>query len=316
MFSESDRNLPEISTKTLLDLNQWQKIQNLFAEIIGTNLWLLDPKGNCLIHPSKVNTCCCDLISTSYASLQPTECVSKAYENWVKKKGTVYKCSHLLNFFVLALESEDQEIAYIVSGPIILGKREPDAVYRKIAHQNQIEVKEFLDWIREIKILSQHSFNLIINFLTEISNSFIKSKTQMNHMLATIFEAARQAVGADSGSVLIFHPEQNELIIHSSYGLKSEILKKEKLPNDGIASWVIARNEAVLINESGSRNIPQDQLKRPEIKSSMIVPIQKDNQVLGVICLNSSLANERFNENSVLMVRQLSRLVSNEVQLN
>lgn len=304
--------MPEIPAESLFDLNQWQKIQNLFAEIIGANLWLMDVRRNCLTQPTKINTCCCDLIS-SYASIHPTDCVLKAQQN---SNRLIYRCPHFLNFFAVPVQHHSDSVAFIVCGPFILGKREQDSVYKNIARQHDIDTLVFLDWIREIKIFSQRGFNLVVNFLTELSHGLLTSKSQSHFTLKTIFEVVRQMVDADSGSVLMFHPRQNELHIQFSYGLNPAIVKKEKLPNDGVASWVIAKKEAVLIHEQKTQKIPPDQLKRPEIKSSMVVPIQKDNQVLGVICLNSNSLNSRFNENNISRVQDLGRLISFQTALN
>ena len=325
MLSESQRAMAEISAKKLLDLNHWQKIQDLFAEIIGANLWLINLQGIPLTNLSKIYTCCSDLNATNYSSGKLSECALKAYECFSQKKDAFYQCVHSLTYFFVPMKSAEEAFACVLGGPVILGKRESDERYKSICQKLKIDFDHFLDWIQELKIFSHHRANLAINFLNEISHfpwpekmlhaQFDRSartpEQQADFLADSLLEIATQIVAADSGSVLLVDSANESFSIQSSHGLNVPVSREIVMPlKDGVAGWVVEHKQAVLIGPQNKTSIPESKLKRPQIKSSMIIPLEFQDRVYGVFCVNSNTENHRFNEQNLVFLNHLGKVAS------
>jgi len=339
VLSESHQGMAEISARQLLDLKHWQKIQDLFAEIIGANLWLIEPSGICLTTPSKVSGSCSDIVqSKTSQKASPVDCVFKALQRWTQQNENSYKCPHNLNYFPLPVRCNNQTIGVIVVGPAIVGKREEKKAYTVLCENLEIDSETFLDRVREIKIFSYHGIKTVLDFLRELTQHLVQlsyhrselerlvpgflaaqkegdefvSATYANLLANCLLEIASQVVHADSGSVMLVDQDQKNFSIKSAHGIKPEILKQRHLPlNAGIAGWVAARRKAILIGPRETRKeVPKEKLKRPQIKSSMVVPLEFKKKVLGVFCLNAKSANKRFNQNNLVLLDQLGKLAS------
>lgn len=331
--------MAEISARQLLDLKNWQKIQDLFAEIIGANLWLIEPCGIRLTTPTKVSGSCSDF-SQSRSSPKTTavDCISKAFQSCVQQKENTYQCPHSLNYFSLPIQYHKETIGIIVIGPIVVGKREGEKTYAALCEKLDIDPEIFLDRVREIKIFSYNGIKIVLDFLRELMQHLVQlsyhraklerlvpgflaaqrggdefvSTTYASLLANCLLEIASQVVHADSGSVMLVDQDQKNFSIKSAHGIKPEILKQRRLPLDaGVAGWVAARKKAILIGPAETRReIPKEKLKRPQIKSSMVVPLEFKKKVLGVFCLNAKSANKRFNQNNLVLLDQLGKLAS------
>ncbi len=339
MLSESHQGMAEISAKQLLDLKQWQKIQDLFSEIVGANLWLIEPSGTSLTIPSKVNGSCPDIAQAkSSPKANPVDCIFKALQSWNQQKEHSYKCTHNLNYFPLPVRCNEQIIGVIVVGPVIVGKREDKKTYEALCENLEIDSEIFLDRVREIKIFSYNGIKTVLDFLRTLTQHLIQlsyhraelerlvpgflaaqeegeefvSATYANLLANCLLEVASQVVHADSGSVMLVDQDRKNFSIRSAHGIKPEVLKQKRLPFEaGVAGWVAARNKAILIGPLEARKeVPKEKLRRPQIKSSMVVPLEFKKKVLGVFCLNAKSANKRFNQNNLVLMDQLGKLAS------
>jgi len=322
VLSGFQQGMTEISAEELLDLKHWQKIQDLLAEIIGVNLWFIDAQGIPLFHPSKICTYCSDVNSSSYTSSKLSDCALKAYQILNQKNELFYQCPHSLTYFLVPLKQRVRTLAFIIGGPFILGKKETHEHYKLVCQKLEIDFDHFLDWIRELKSFSHHGINLVVHFLKELSyfiwpvkaepfqtEGFVKQNADF--LANSLLEIASQIVGADSGSVLLVDPAKKSFFIQSSHGLNAQVLKKRTIPfRRGIAGWVVENKKAVLISPQSISVIPKLKLKRPYIKSSMIVPLQFQDRIYGVFCLNSKTENDRFNERNLLFLNHLGKIAT------
>ncbi len=339
MLSESHQGMAEISARQLLDLKHWQKIQDLFAEIIGANLWLIEPSGIRLTTPSKISGSCSDFSqSKTSPKTTPVDCVLKTFQNWTQHNETTYRCPHSLNYFSLPIRCNNETISLIVIGPVLVGKKETEKTYTALCEKLDIDSEIFLDRIREIKMFSHNGIKIVLDFLRELTQHLIQlsyhraelerlvpgflssqkegdvfvSATYASLLANCLLEIASQVVHADSGSVMLVDQDQKNFSIRSAHGIKPEILKQRRLPlHAGVAGWVAAKRKALLIGPAETKKeIPKEKLKRPQIKSSMIVPLEFKRKVLGVFCLNAKSANKRFNQNNLILLDQLGKLAS------
>ena len=338
MLADSHQGMAEISARKLLDLKQWQKIQDLFSEIIGANLWLIEPSGIRLTNSSKVSASCSDLAQTKSSSKSSAvDCASKALQNWIQKKDDTYKCTHGLSYFSLPLRCNEEAIGIIVVGPVLVGKREDEKAYAAVCEKLGLDSEIFFDRIREVKIFSYNGIRVVLDFLRELTQHLVRlayhrfelerlvpgflaaqkegeeffSATYANLLTNYLLDIASHVVQADSGSVMLVDEGQKSFSIKSAHGIRAEVLKKRHLPlNAGVAGWVAAKKRPLLIGPQIKGEIPKDKLKRPQIKSSMIVPLEFKRKVLGVFCLNAKSVNKQFNQDNLILLNQLGKLAS------
>ena len=154
-----------------LDLKRWQRLQDLFAEIIGSNVSFFTPVGTYLNKPSQVTPSCSDLakpLSTAPSSTE-FECVSQSFQNALRDKQHSFSCVHGLHFFVAGFQSELRSVGGVVVGPLLIGKREDESVYRKTCETLSVDPDVFCDRIREIKVFSFHGVQVVLDFLREMT---------------------------------------------------------------------------------------------------------------------------------------------------
>lgn len=327
-----------ISAKQLLDIRQWQKIQDLFAKIVGANLWLIQPSGSSLATPSKVSGSCSDFTQSKNSS-KPTsvDCAFKTFQNWDHKKQSTYDCPHRLNYFSLPVYCNEETIGVIVVGPVLVGKREDEKTYQALCEKLGIDAEVFLDRIREVKIFSYNGIHVVIDFLRELTQHLVQlsyhryelerlvpgflstqkegeiffSSNYATLLANYLLNIASQVVQADSGSVMLVDEAHKNFSIKSAHGIRPEILKKGHLPlHAGVAGWVATKKRPILIGPEAQREIPKTKLKRPQIKSSMVLPLEFKKKVLGVFCLNAKSVNKQFNQENLVLLNQLGKLAS------
>ncbi|MBI1977242.1 MAG: PocR ligand-binding domain-containing protein, partial [Candidatus Omnitrophica bacterium] len=175
MFLEPHQGQAGISAGKLLDLKQWQKIQNLFAEIIGANLWLIEPTGTSFTISSQVTPSCSNLaVPIEGVQNSKSNCVWKAFQNMSDHHGMVYHCPHRLSYFLIPIRCEDETVGVLVVGPILLGKREDQKTNDDLAKTLGVDHEVFSDRIREIKVFSHHGIRIVLEFLEELVHHLVR----------------------------------------------------------------------------------------------------------------------------------------------
>lgn len=313
---------------------KWQKIQDLFAKIIGANLTFFGVSGALLNQPSRVTGFCLEMGGHPTVDPARIDCVTQTLQKSDVREKT-FHCPHGFHYHSLSIRSRQQEVGSLVMGPIQMGKREDDEMMREMCISLGVDAENFLDRAKEIKVFSYTGIHTVMDFLREMIESFVwhtrqreelrrlvprlisrAQKTEnffstvcMSELTHSLMEVASAVVGADSGSVLLIDPKKKVFTIKASRGIRAEIIEN-KFPSlkEGVAGWVVSRGRPFLIQKDVKDSVPQTQLNRPEIYSSMVVPITFRGRALGAVCLNSAGKNDKFNEDNLILLDQLSKL--------
>jgi len=146
--------------------------------------------------------------------------------------------------------------------------------------------------------------------LYEISKA-IFSTIEMDDLLKTIVDLAIKVLRADDASIMLFD-ENERLYIAISYGLTEQIQKETRLAlGDRIAGWVAKnRQPIILINGLVNDDRFKDIRGREDIKSSMIVPLIKNDKVLGILSVNRLKITENFSNIDLYKSSIFASLVS------
>ena len=315
---------------------KWQKIQDLLSKIIGANLTLLDPSGALLAQSSQTTASCPKIaLPLNSLSVSATDCLGSVVQGSLERK--LHPCVHRLHFFALKIQMEGKRLGSLVLGPVLVGNRESEQTYRDLCRELELQEEHFLDRVREIKLFSHAAISTVLDFLEEISDSFLKfvsnkkefrqlvdglllemkrserffSSVCSNEAAEVLMDLALRVVKGDSGSILLWNEEDQNFYIKTARGIRPEITNGLRIPRKkGVAGWVAAEGKAVLIKKDVKNTILQERLKRPEIHASFVVPMTFQDRTLGVFCLNTQSSNEKFSPDNLLLLDQLSKLAS------
>lgn len=117
--------------------------------------------------------------------------------------------------------------------------------------------------------------------------------TDRERLLKWLLEISIRAVGASSGSIMLYSAESRELYIGYANGLSAEIVNRtrQKL-GEGIAGTVARTQTPLLITEIVNSPLYRDGREREDIASSISVALAHEGKLLGVLNI-STLENEK-----------------------
>lgn len=328
--SQNSPRYPELPFKELIDVDDWQKIQDNFSNITEVGVRTLDPKGNPITVPSRWPRFCSDLLKKS--PLKEKLC-GECLPTFLGGKGVVdrnlsFICHGGFYNFITPLKSEKGSVlAYAIVGPAFLVMRKSKEEYRRLAEELDVGLEELWSAILEIKLLSFHGMQALVTLIRDVGEytlrladrSISKEKEavmtldspRLNRLLNTLLDVAFQITGADIGSIMALD-NNKELIIQASRGIPEEIVKKTRVNlGDGISGIAAKERRSFLIDDHSKDSRIKSYLNRPYLRSSMVLPLNLEDKVRGVINLASLKTSAvRFNTHSIRVINSLIHLAA------
>ncbi|MCX5702847.1 MAG: PocR ligand-binding domain-containing protein [Candidatus Omnitrophica bacterium] len=326
----ANSSYPQISLKDLLDVKSWQKIQDNFSNVTEVGLRTLDSKGNAITSPSRESRLCTELIKDPSVknkvcgSCLPTFLGGKA----IVDKNLSFSCHSRLYNFIAPIKVEEKVMGYAILGPVILFMRGSKEVYLKAAEELDIELDEFWSAILEIKVMSFQLAQSMLELIKDVVEynlklvyqNIVKRKSVMmgldslklSRLLNALLDVAFQVTNADIGSIMFAEKDSDEFTIRASKGIPEEIVSNTRVRlGDGIAGTAAKERTAFLIDNTQKDNRIRRYLRRPYISSSMIMPIEVEDAVLGVMNLGALQTSAvRFNRDNLQLVNKLIGLAT------
>lgn len=121
-------------------------------------------------------------------------------------------------------------------------------------------------------------------YLYQLAHEIEKSHKKED-ILGFVLQRAGTALSSDSGSLHMFLPEHRLLRLMAFFGMELTLHTEVKL-GDRVVGWVAKNKQPLLINSLSEMPQFKEMAERHEIASSMVVPLVKHDQLLGIICLN------------------------------
>ena len=203
-----------------------------------------------------------------------------------------------LHYYAVACVSIENNInGYVILGPVILNKRLGKSEYEALAKQNGDDIDGFNSRLEEIRIISHLNLEYIIYTISDFiklgqnnlppleSQKFETGRTQI--ILESMLDLSLAIANAESGSIMLFDEQTNELSIHAAKGLDKTYLKRRIKLHEGI-SGIAFKNKKTMILKSASQPEPiQGLLNRKDIYQSMVMPFETtDKKTRGVLNVN------------------------------
>ena len=322
--------------RELVDIGQWQKIQEHFAEVIGATIRTIDPNGDLLTTTSRPTRLCQEIVSSSPAGIAKCrECFSpsmldlRANELW--KEG--YQCELGLHNFAIPVSLPDnRKIAYILVGPVLLGERQKPNKYREKIEELGMDFDKFVDALIEIKVFSFSAIQAVLELLRDVISYIVEVdyhrfklekviplprlskmvyKFYTEKLLNALLDVSFNLLDGEFGSIMLFNEKSGELSIKIGRGIKKDIIKHTRLKaGEGIAGLAAEERRILFVDDKVADERIKQRLQRPEIKSAVVAPIQSEDKLFGVMSVGTRQASDKFNSENIDILRQLVKLVA------
>lgn len=334
MFTE------ELGLSELVNLEEWQKIQDSSAEVLEITIRTISMDGKACCRTSRPSRLCSEILSKipGYSKFCGN-CAAQdesTYPTTDLKNRVNFKCPLGLDVFVIPVTAVgNRTVAYIILGPVILKTRKSISEYTKDAEKLGITLEQLMDALIEINVFSYNKIHSIIDLvkhmgaymaqtgyhkkrLGEIVPEVIEmdplfSRYYEEKILNSLLQSCTLALNADSGSVMTLDKKTNMLHIKVASKLDKDIVNKTNIKvGEGIAGVAAATAQPIILPKDKNKNGLSKKMKRDYIKSSMIVPFNKGNNhnVYGVINLNIVRRDIDFSEKDIALVKELVKMAS------
>jgi transcriptional regulator with GAF, ATPase, and Fis domain len=147
--------------------------------------------------------------------------------------------------------------------------------------------------------------NRLLNSLHEIREAIYLSKNK-EELLKLVLNVAIRSSGADSGSIMLIDPKKRNLKIEIAEGLDLGIVKStmQKI-GKGIAGTVAKTGIPLLIKGTADKEKYAAEFERKDLVSSLCTPLLIENEVVGVLSINSKTPQRTFSEDDLAYVKKL-----------
>lgn len=319
-----------IDFKNLVGIDAWQEIQSNFSAVTQIPMRTVDLDGLAITNFSGAPQLCAEylnggaLLFKECASCLPTFLGGKAKTD----QNLSYDCLLGLRNFVATLRLNEQTpLAYVIIGPVVLISYKPKSDYEKLAQDFNLNLDELYNAIIDIKLSSFNSMLSVVELIEDVGNYLIKAaykdiaarqeaidinQVKLNRLLKVFLDVAFQVTGADAGSIMLLDKAREELSIFTSRGLEDTIIKQARIKfGEGISGSVAKDNNSILINDQLNNNRIKNFLTRPNLKSSMVLPLKLKEDTLGVVNLSTTRNSQiTFNAKDLKIMDQLVNLVA------
>ncbi len=332
----------------LIDEKKWQVIQNYFSEVIGTGVRVIDPNGAPLTVLSNQHKYCFENVSSSSkAFYKCKDCLvffpkpfseDKLLNNPqffvdVESRICYDSCDFYANRVVIPVTSSNAIVcAYIVVGPIILGKRKTYSEYFNMCKMLDLDISSVIESVEQIRVFSFSAIRSIVKLFQEIADFMLETgeekmerntqrktslglmKTEVpfyiDRMLQALFETAGEGVGAECASLMMLDDNSKTLSIKFSKGIPEEVVCKTEVElGEGLAGWAAKEDEILFIDQNFKNPRLLPRLHKPRLSASLMVPIKAGKSVFGVLNLSTEDPRHKFSKENINSIIQLAKMV-------
>ena len=316
----------------LVPPQQWQRLQDHFAEVLGIGLRTISHDKTLLINPSWPLSLDAEKIATL---LKLGEELEELLPAGAMPRETITISRPVgLSFSVCPLRATpDRVLAYLVAGPVALGHREDADQFRRRVTELGLDYSAMWPLMLTIKVCSFGAMRAMLRLLEDVTNSLLElaykarslkgaaadapkidqamMQYSRDRLTESLLDAAMAMTGADGGSVMLFDRQRQSLQITAARGLPEDVVAGTRVrQGQGIAGLAVAGSEILLLDEQTTDNRLKPLMTRPEIASSLVAPLvaETSQSPVGVLSLRTTSSARRFTTAHVDILRRLMNL--------
>ncbi|MBN3038935.1 MAG: PocR ligand-binding domain-containing protein, partial [Candidatus Omnitrophica bacterium] len=148
----------ELQLKDVVNLEEWQTVQDNFSEALDIGISTLSLDGRLLTKPSRSTRIGRKIISKS--ELYPAFCGQCILRKDIKNledmdDDTHFQCPLGMDIYAIPITAVgNKKIAYVTVGPLIINQRRSNAEYAEEAQKLGVDFDELMDALVEINVFS------------------------------------------------------------------------------------------------------------------------------------------------------------------
>lgn len=180
----------------------------------------------------------------------------------------------------------------------VITRHTPDSTLLEIAAEQIALVLDRFHLNQQATDLHHQAERRIREVSTIYEIGQVMDSREIGDLLNIITEKAAKIMDAQACSLMRLHPKTNSLTIAASYGLSEDVVEvTRRALGEGIAGRVAQTGKPLLIRDNDSDPRLPGVALRPEIGSSMVVPLSdKEGVVRGVLSIRRRHPAPDFNE--------------------
>ncbi|MDP2911051.1 MAG: PocR ligand-binding domain-containing protein [Candidatus Omnitrophota bacterium] len=320
---------------------RWRRMQEGFSKALGISINTVDQAGNLLPVINQPNTFCLELGGASHYKKCISHLISKitedSSENFVVCQFGVY-----LYGVPIDIKRDNVRLGYFIVGPALIQKAKTLEEYERLAEELNISPEKLTNNILSLKKFSFAGIESTVELLNEVANDMIqlsydsgKIKKRFgvpkavddlikelylsmysDGLLKALLDVSLHTSNGSAGSIMILDQATNELSIKFSKGMNEGIAQKARVKmGEGIAGVVAENRKPMLIDDTMQNSKIKNRLKRPDIKSSIICPLEVKNRLFGVMNLNNTDSDKKFSLDTLDLINNLTRLTKTALEM-
>jgi putative nucleotidyltransferase with HDIG domain len=128
------------------------------------------------------------------------------------------------------------------------------------------------------------------------------SSLDLDEVLSLVFDGAVKILNAETGSLMLFDPEEEVLTIKRAHGLNEEIIRKTRVKKGETIVGSVAQSGEPLIIHGRTNISPIKGRKKYEKVNSICVPLKTRKGVIGVVNLNRKQNANPFTQDNLKLL--------------
>lgn len=330
----------DLSLADLVNLEDWQKIQDSFSEALEITMRTVSLEGKWLSNLSRPSRYCSEILpkindQDDFCGDKDLADSQKRFAEAAQNDGRI-KLPFGVDLFIVPIKAiGNRDVAYVMIGPLIQKARKSASEYAKEAKDLGINIDDLSDSLIDINVFSYNKVYSMISLIKDIFSHMAQtgyhkkrlgeiapevvemdplfSRYYEEKILKAMLRTCKLALNADSGSVMTLDKDTRLLRIKVASKIDDKIVNNTTVKiGEGIAGLAVATSKPIILPKDKNKNGLSTKMRRSDIKSSMILPFNKgdSHDVYGVINLNITRKNIEFSERDISVVKELVSMAS------
>ncbi len=333
-----------------IDVERWQHVQDQLSQVLRIPIRTVRPDGTQLTQTSGPARLCTETATSSHLALsrcgegvppqllatpQP-KCLPQGLVNNLSPSTQMsrFSCIFGLDLFTIPVENfQGSVVAFLLVGPVQLGRRSETTEHVGTAIEQGIDVDSLVDALRDIGLFSFSSMDAMLVLLRQVSRAMFQLEHQehrlrqllpqtgvdvvterereIDTLLNQLLDVATQATQAEIASVMVRDADTGDLSIRVSRGLSPEIVERTRVPvGEGISGLALQQQRSLLVANGEDDAYVRDRMQRSELHSAAVVPLRIEGAVeaMGVVSVATKQGQPPLTRDSLRLLQGLAGL--------
>ena len=187
---------------------------------------------------------------------------------------------------------------------------------RTIANQMAITIENaqfYADFLEANRAMQQKMSEMTaLHKVSETINDF----ANLDSVLQRVLDIAIDVIGAERGSLMLFDPSLEKLVVEVARGIPGEMKKRVMLDiGEGIAGKVFETGREIITSEgSGDSRFKMMFADEEQIRSLACVPLRMQDKNIGVINMINRKEGTEFDQSSIELLKTIARHAASVIE--